>query len=448
MAERRAVATGNWSAPGTWDGGVALPASGDTVHANGFTVTIDQNVTVVSLNTIAGVTAVAGGTFNCSTTRTVNANLVAGTTAVLTFSGVLGTTLTLNGNLTASVTSAVYCLVLSSTGATNFTGNSTGAVSGTNTGGGINVTGDHTLTATGTFVGGNTNGNYAINFSNGITTKACVANGNVRAHPTGAGNGIICSIAGGSVAINGNVADVAGGVTALNCAHNTGTLTVTGDVIVASSISAGHGITHSGNGTIVINGNVTGGQNTAGNCYGVNYTGAGPLTVNGTVKGGTGPTSYGINQTGGGTCYCQKVQGNDYPNSSIVNNVPGWNANSAAQVVTIAKMEFGSGGAPPIAGGRVFVDDAATNECKIRQSNAGAITTMGDVPADYADPANVRYGTVYAFGARTGTLRVPNPASVAVGVLTDATTGTAALTQLTAQQVADALGVVLAAQAP
>ena len=57
MAERYAVATGVWSATGTWDGGT-LPTSGDTVHANNFTVTIDQDVTAVSLRTDAGATAV------------------------------------------------------------------------------------------------------------------------------------------------------------------------------------------------------------------------------------------------------------------------------------------------------------------------------------------------------------------------------------------------------
>ena len=35
MANRWAVGNGNWSNVATWDGGVALPASGDTVYADG-----------------------------------------------------------------------------------------------------------------------------------------------------------------------------------------------------------------------------------------------------------------------------------------------------------------------------------------------------------------------------------------------------------------------------
>lgn len=42
---RVAVASGNWSNTATWNGGV-LPAAGDTVASNGFTVTIDQNVNI------------------------------------------------------------------------------------------------------------------------------------------------------------------------------------------------------------------------------------------------------------------------------------------------------------------------------------------------------------------------------------------------------------------
>jgi hypothetical protein len=49
MATARAIATGNWSATSTWNGGV-LPGNGDTVYANGFTVTIDQNINIGGAN--------------------------------------------------------------------------------------------------------------------------------------------------------------------------------------------------------------------------------------------------------------------------------------------------------------------------------------------------------------------------------------------------------------
>ena len=45
MAVRFAVASGNWSNPAIWDNG-AVPVAGDDVYANGFNITIDQNINV------------------------------------------------------------------------------------------------------------------------------------------------------------------------------------------------------------------------------------------------------------------------------------------------------------------------------------------------------------------------------------------------------------------
>jgi len=49
MATRFAISTGNWSNTAIWDNG-ALPTSSDTVYPNGFTVTIDTDISVASLN--------------------------------------------------------------------------------------------------------------------------------------------------------------------------------------------------------------------------------------------------------------------------------------------------------------------------------------------------------------------------------------------------------------
>jgi hypothetical protein len=52
MALRVAVASGNWSNPAIWNGGV-LPTVGDVVASNNFTVTIDQNINVDTLTNAA-----------------------------------------------------------------------------------------------------------------------------------------------------------------------------------------------------------------------------------------------------------------------------------------------------------------------------------------------------------------------------------------------------------
>jgi hypothetical protein len=96
MAIRYAVATGNWSSTSTWNGGT-LPTSADDVYANGFTVTIDQNVTVLSIRTTAQSPAIAGGSFTVSGNFTITASLYQGTTTCLTYTGT--GTLNIVGNI-------------------------------------------------------------------------------------------------------------------------------------------------------------------------------------------------------------------------------------------------------------------------------------------------------------------------------------------------------------
>ena len=52
MPLKAAIASGNWSDPAIWDAG-QLPRVDDVVASNGFTVTIDQNVTVLQLTNLA-----------------------------------------------------------------------------------------------------------------------------------------------------------------------------------------------------------------------------------------------------------------------------------------------------------------------------------------------------------------------------------------------------------
>jgi hypothetical protein len=82
MADRWAVANGNWSNTATWNGGT-LPGTGDDVFADGWTVTINQDVTVSSLQTTERSGGTAGGTFTTSGKRTVNADTYAGETDCL-----------------------------------------------------------------------------------------------------------------------------------------------------------------------------------------------------------------------------------------------------------------------------------------------------------------------------------------------------------------------------
>jgi len=62
MAIVYAVKTGNWSDTTVWNTG-ALPTSADDVYPNTFTVTINQNITVKSLDNRATTGVTAGGSF-------------------------------------------------------------------------------------------------------------------------------------------------------------------------------------------------------------------------------------------------------------------------------------------------------------------------------------------------------------------------------------------------
>jgi hypothetical protein len=60
------------------------------------------------------------------------------------------------------------------------------------------------------------------------------------------------------------------------------------------------------------------------------------------------------------------------------------------------------------------------------KNNVGGTTNLVSTDSLAANPAvtDVRYGTSYASGASTGTMRVPVAAQVRYGVQVDATTGT------------------------
>lgn len=88
MATVYPTAAGAWSTR-TWNNdatGAAYgttPQPGDIVLANNLAVTIDIDITVASLKTIAGTTAAAGGSFATSGKRTVTADSYAGSTNCL-----------------------------------------------------------------------------------------------------------------------------------------------------------------------------------------------------------------------------------------------------------------------------------------------------------------------------------------------------------------------------
>ena len=429
MANRYAVATGNWSSTATWDGGT-LPTAGDFVCANNFTVTIDQDINVGRLTTAAQSPAVAGGGFTVSTTRTITLTdtqaIIAGTTNTLTYSGASGTTLTLNcgasGQLVRSTTSAISCVVVSSNGTMNATGliaQSTSAVASS----GISITGANAIvTFTGNIVKSTGNTSRGI-----ITSAVCTLTvvGDVESGSGNDGIGINFGSTGtlnitGNLTLSTNVANRCSAVFLTGGASTT-TCNITGNITGTSANSSNTNATlviGGANTNTYITGNITGGSATGTSGPWAVYAGNLPA-------GGSGLTTY-INIVGSVTA--------GYTGPALHST-----GNSAINLMT-GPFICNNYGMFPILVARMHYIKTSTSYIEFRDSSTnGAIPPGAIAPtASMYDPStianaptanNVRSGAVYALGSQTGTLVVPSSASVASGVVFDnGTVGTAVLT--------------------
>jgi hypothetical protein len=377
MAIRYAVANGNWSSTATWDGGT-LPTSADDVYANNRTVTIDQNVTVISLrNAAVGSPAItAGGTFQSQTsgTRVVNANVIsAANGSVVTI--VAGTVnFTLNGAVTAGTnanstfTMGTYSFVSSSLSdypTVTINGNITGG-SVTNSegvrhaGGSLYVTG----TVRGGTGGNSCNGISLFNSNNiptftqinsgsaligGTSTSGSTAALSVGWSPTGA------SIAPSSTIINCNLTGGASGVGGFgNPAyyHNTNSIpcTITGNV---TGTLVNRAIDINGGATITVNGNVYAASTGAGGSQSeaaIVHRAGGLLVVNGSIYGstsGVGTQSGAVYLVGSGSQYTQT--GDVIAGNSTTQNYTFWSGNSGQVILINGNLTGGGGGSTSIA---------------------------------------------------------------------------------------------------
>jgi hypothetical protein len=131
MATRWAVQNGNWSDTATWDGGT-LPDVGDDVYADGKNVTIDQNVTVLTIRNTQRTGGTDGGTFTVTGDYTINADLRRGNISMMTYNGT--GTLNINGSTFTDVTTNTgrYVLTHSGTGTINLVGNINVNLAGSN----------------------------------------------------------------------------------------------------------------------------------------------------------------------------------------------------------------------------------------------------------------------------------------------------------------------------
>lgn len=232
MADKWAVASGNWSSTSTWNDGT-LPGSGDDVYADGFTVTVNQDVTVLSLNTTQRSGGTAGGRFQITSgTRTINVQTVnAGGNSCIGTSGSTGAVIlnavTLNGS---SVNANTRAVLLETAGASS----------------------PSVINCTNILGGGSIGAHGVLSSSASLLTVTCT----------------LCQ--GGSGSSSGGIS---------MGSASSGGMTFTGNVVGGSGSGAtGIGISN-GVGAVTINGNVEGGTNAT--AYGISSSSVNAVTVNG-----------------------------------------------------------------------------------------------------------------------------------------------------------------------
>jgi fibronectin-binding autotransporter adhesin len=466
MAIILAAATGNWSATGTWIGGV-LPVAEDVAVANNRTITIDPlTVTATELRNDTTGGATAGGGFSLVSGGTVNANVFAGSTATscVTWAGSAGQTATITGQFFGGTGSghAVNCTsgnLTCGAGSQTFGGTGSGSSVGLNfaSAGTLNfaTSGSPGVIAAGTSSGSAAHGLIGAITSSTInifasTIRATTLGGNSRGLELSGANqtaALVVANVGSSNQI-GSAMRLAG----LNASY---TLTVSGNIQGGSGSSA-HGISIEGTGTynLTAGGNIIGGtgSNSAGlsntttatvnitgnitntvpsgngNNVSIANGGAGTVNVTGIVTAGN--AQHAIVNASTGIVRVTRARGNGFGlGSTGINNVQALVSSVSGSLSYVEEIEFGSLGNTPVSGPIRFTA-LASNACVVT-TTTGTFKTLVDTAATSGVlPAvtDVRSGVVYSSGNLTGTCAVPAAGSVALGVAVGNTVGTAILT--------------------
>lgn len=221
------MATVEATGSGDWSDVIPEYVSGDTVKPAGYTVAIDENITIPCIldNTTSD------GGFTVAAACTIAATLVTGAAALVVCNHTTGT-VAITGNVTGGSGAACYGVNNANTGALTITGDVLGGANATaygayNTGAGtITVTGNATgsddapaiynalagtVTITGSVTGGSGSAVYGVhNHTTGLLTITGNATGGSAATAYGANNAGLGSVVVHGKAITGSVATALG----------------------------------------------------------------------------------------------------------------------------------------------------------------------------------------------------------------------------------------------
>jgi trimeric autotransporter adhesin len=432
MATRRAVANGNWSATGTWNGGV-VPGNGDTVYSNGFNVTLDVDVLIGGDNnpTVATGSLVAGQLYEIVNVGGQNWTAI-GATSNTTGTVFLATGTGTAGNLgtakaLATLTTATNTAAGATTGGGSFVMSTIRAMTcdlRAGTTACLNVTATTgTLVLSGIrVIGGTASGAHGVSNNTQSTVQSCVLTGGA-----GASSHALNQVSASNVTISSSVLSggTVTGATAVNNS-NTGTITFSDSTFTGGNGLGRYAVNNSSTGNIVIFGGTLIGSADMG---AVNNASTGSVTISGaTITAGAGAAAAALNNASFGSV---TVTNSTFTASAFTNAVN--IANTAVNVRLSGDFLDHWSGWKAVNGGKWSLGTAPT-AARTRYALAG--TTDSYVEMFTADntgfglPAatDVRSGISYGGGAVTGTCAVPSPSAVAFSVPVDNTMGTAVLT--------------------
>lgn len=430
------TSTGTLTVQGNVTGGAASNTGCHGIYHNTATgtVNITGNVQGGSGTSLSyGVAVILTGYLN------VVGNVRTGTTAVLSH-GILNTvagTITVSGSIYAGThASGATCGIYNTTTGpiTVTNGNVYGGTGGTAAQNGIHNAGIAAIHITGDVISGR--GSAASHgvlnaVAGSVTIVGNIYGGNQAA---GASCGVYNTTTGVITTSGGNIYGGSGGTAAQNGIHNAGaaTLNITGNVYGGTGTTISHGIINAVGGAVNITGSVYGGTGSAAST-GVYSTTTGTVTVSGDVKGGSSSTAaaHGIHMNGAGTVTVSgTIIGGDSGPGGVAAVYHAGVHSASTGVIRAKSLKFGIYGANPTTG-FVWASDDTTSTCDLKiYGDNSTFRTLTNPATTSGLPAvgNVRYGTSYAAGTLTGTLRVPAASSVAYGALVDNTSGTAVLT--------------------
>lgn len=404
MANRYAIIAGNWSSTATWDGGT-LPTASDDVYANNKNVNIDQNISVLSLRNTANIGITAGGTFTFNTqnvTAEITDNIYMNPTSIafISITAITGTVLLNipNGVITSANSNSAICITHSS--ACTFQLNAISLSSTLTTASTTRV-----LSKTGSGIAIiNANIDNLYNGSNNDWALVLLAGSgttNILGNVTG-GNSIGFYNSYQAIRVDSGIVNITGDIINARYTGNPSDLTPRASIYLT-------------NGTINITGNITGPN--AGRAI---SSSGGALNITGTISGGGTNNLANIAITGNTTFnHIGTIQASAFSS--------GLSCSASAASVTCTGPFLRNGYILAVASQTLRLNSLYNPYFEFRKSDGTNVKYVNDGNLDYPTESNVRDGITYSAGLLTGTLKVPLPSQVLIGVPTDNTTGTWAL---------------------